>query len=108
MKGFEVGKRVRANHKVNGIDPGFNLKEGDIVTIIDLVECCGELAVYWGLMIHGSRATCYKCSGHLHNGLVLITSFFEPIYDDEIEIQSDTFKQITFTKIIENVPAGVN
>lgn len=113
MKGFEVGKSVRLKVKIVLLD-GQTFLPGSIHKIVELIMCCQEnpsICVGWKRET-GEGSHCGKCKKPLSNagsGLVFKScSFFEPIDDDEIEIQSDTFKQVTFTKIIEKVPAGVN
>lgn len=106
MKGFEVGKRVRVKEDLVDIFGDVLCKQGSIVTITDLTECCNVLVVSFGIV---GETTCNRCKNKLSFGTLFWSyRFFEPIDADEIEIQSDTFKQVTFTKIIENVPSGVN
>lgn len=106
MKGFEIGKRVRVKEDLVSIFGDVLCKQGSIVTITDLTECCDVLVVSFGI---AGETTCAHCNTKL-SFVTMFWSyrFFDPIDDDEMEIHSDTFKQVTFTKIIENVPAGVN
>lgn len=103
MKGFEVGNRVRSKVDL----PSVGLKKGDIrrIACVDTC-CCGTVVISWGDIGEGSY--CKKCWWSNRNEIFKSIKYFDPIEDDEIEIKSDTFIQVTFTKIIENVPAGVN
>lgn len=107
MKGFEVGKRVRAKFDFYGVGGDVKITKGAILIIDELKNCkCGRLLISWGYACYASQ--CNFCN-KIYKGVWFVDHCcFDPLDDDEIEIQSDTFKQVTFTKIIENVPAGVN
>lgn len=107
MKGFEVGKRVRSKQDLHTIAGNVVLAKGSVVLITDIHECaCGVVALSWG---DKGPSRHIKCDYEFPNNETYYDlRFFEVIEDDEIKIKSDTFKQVTFTKIIENVPSGVN
>lgn len=102
MAEYKVGGKVVAI----GDHPQGRFKKGDIFTVlgIDKSECCHTTVLNVGITIGECVMICQSCGGRHHHGSFHCWyrySWFIPLED-----AAD--KQITYTKIIEDIPVFAN
>ena len=109
MAQFKVGGSVvaledRTYRTLLGTQPfggGLTIKKGEVFTVIAISTCmCGGIRLDVGFRSDTGKTSCHKCGRIRPNGgarFVRSTSF--------APIEEQQFKQVVYTKIIDEIPA---
>lgn len=102
MSEYKVGGKVVA---IRNHSEGY-FKSGQVYAVLGIgeSECCGTLTLNIGVPSSLYGMSCIKCGGYYKEGdpyAWFLASSFVPVDDMSL-------KQVTYTKIIEEIPVGAN